>query len=97
LRDRGAKPLKGAWRALWCRNAVTKGLRDSVPELLERASEKLAARLELRAETQESEGVVTRDIEPAAELVEKEVEAGAPLRGKRAQPLVHPRTRVRIH
>ena len=46
---------------------------DSILQLLQRTSEDLAARLEFRPESKESEAVVTGHVEPGHELVEKHV------------------------
>ena len=91
LRHLGAKSLKGAGRPLGHRKGVAKGLRDRLFELVEGAAEELAAGLELGPQAEEPEAVVTRHVEPAAELIEQEVEARAPLGGEAAEPFLYPR------
>ena len=56
-----AERLERAARARWFDGIRAKCRGNSVSELLQRAAEDLAARLELSAQTQESKTVVWRD------------------------------------
>jgi catechol 2,3-dioxygenase-like lactoylglutathione lyase family enzyme len=62
---------------------------DSVAQLGQRAAEKLPARLELGAQAKETERVVPRNVEAAAELVQQRVQRAAALRRKTVEPRRH--------
>ena len=68
-RDLVPQRFQRAARAVGFRNVVTKGRRDGVAQVRERASEKLTAGLELRAQPEETERIVTGHIDAVAELI----------------------------
>jgi catechol 2,3-dioxygenase-like lactoylglutathione lyase family enzyme len=68
------------------RNLVAERRRDGVTKVGKGASEELPARLELRAETEESERVVARNIHAAAELVQQRVERAPTIERQSAEP-----------
>src|SRR5690349_18834766 len=67
--DAVAKLFERAGRPLRRREAVAQRARERLAELVQGAPEELARGLEFRAEAEEAEAVVTRHIEPAAELI----------------------------
>src|SRR5436190_16763897 len=74
-----------------------KCLGDSIFELLQGASEDLAARLELRPQSKKTEAVVAGDVGAPAELVQKYVEPPPRIAGKAAEPGIQRPRRAVIH
>ena len=85
-RDLVAQRFQRAARAVGFRDVVTKGRCDGVAEVRERASEKLTAGLELRAQAEETERIVTRHVDAVAELVQKRVERSTALEREPREP-----------
>ena len=69
-----AKHFERASRATRFDGICAKCRDDRVAQLLERASEDLAACLELRTQAKEAEAIVPRDIKPRDKLIQKYVE-----------------------
>lgn len=85
-RDLVPQRFQRAARAVRFRNVVTEGRRDGVAEVREGASEKLTAGLELRAQPQEPERVVTGHVDAVAELVQECVERSTALEREPREP-----------
>src|SRR5919201_2182815 len=83
-----AERLERAARARWFDGIRAKCRGNSVSELLQRAAEDLAARLELSAQTQESKTVVARHVESRDDLVEQHVELTTRIARKAAEPSI---------
>src|SRR5256885_167753 len=83
-----AKRLQGAARSRRFDGVRAKCRGDCVTKLLDRATEDLAARLELGSEAKKTEAVVTRDVETGDELVEEHEELAARVLREAAEPLV---------
>ena len=66
--------FKGTSGPIGQRKVLAQRGRDGIAEVRESASEKLTAGLELRPKSEEAEGVVARDIDAVADLVEQRIE-----------------------
>src|SRR5207302_11340618 len=89
--------LERARRPAGIREAVLQGARERLAELFQRAAEELATGLELGAQPEEAEAVMPRAVEPAAELVEQQVEALAPLGGEAREPCLEKHAAPGVH
>src|ERR671937_95259 len=70
---------------------------DGVAELLERAPEDLAARLEFSTEPEISETVVARHVETRDDLIEEGVELAPRIDGEAREPGIERDVRARVH
>src|SRR5256885_15508060 len=95
--DAIAERLQGTPGASGFDGIRAKCLGDSILELLQGASEDLAARLELRPQSKKAEAVVAGDVEAGDELVEKHVELAPRIAGKAAEPGIERLRRAVIH
>ena len=79
------------------RKVIAEGGRDGVAEIRERASEELAAGLELRPQAEEAERVVAGDIHAVADLIEERVQGPAALEREPLQPRRHQLRGALVH
>jgi hypothetical protein len=95
-RDLVPEAFEGAAWPFWRKVGAQRGS-HGVAQLRQRAAEELATGLEFRTQSKETERVVTRDIQAAAELVKQCVEVPAAIRREAVEPRRHELRRALVH